>query len=159
MLLEGSCHCRAVRFSLQSRTPRPYMYCYCSICRKTAGGGGAAINLGGEAETLSVTGKRHLRVYRARLEDGDESPAERRFCGRCGSALWVWDPRWPGTDPSLRVGHRLRRCRRRPSAATSCSTSRPAGSGVPSGKRDPHFPEYPDQSLEDWHRSRGLLEA
>ena len=35
MLLEGSCHCGAVRFSLQSRTPRPYMVCYCSICRKT----------------------------------------------------------------------------------------------------------------------------
>ena len=71
------------------------MHCYCSICRKTAGGGGYAINLGGEAETLSVKGKRSLKVYRARLEDGSESPAERRFCGRCGSALWVWDPRWP----------------------------------------------------------------
>ena len=95
MLLEGSCHCGAVRFSLQSKTPRPYMHCYCSICRKTAGGGGYAINLGGEAETLSVKGKRSLKVYRARLEDDSESPAERRFCGRCGSALWVWDPRWP----------------------------------------------------------------
>ena len=65
MLLEGSCYCQAVRFSLQSKTPQPYMFCYCSICRKTAGGGGYAINLGGEAETLSVTGKRSLKVYRA----------------------------------------------------------------------------------------------
>ena len=106
MLLEGSCHCRAVRFSLRSETPRPYMHCYCSICRKTAGGGGSAINLGGEAETLSVLGKRHLRTYRARLEDGSESPAERRFCGRCGSALWVWGPALAGAAPSLRIGHR-----------------------------------------------------
>ena len=39
MLLKGSCHCGAVRFSLNSRTPYPYMRCYCSICRKTGGGG------------------------------------------------------------------------------------------------------------------------
>ena len=41
--LEGSCHCGAVRFSVKSHTPQPYMHCYCSICRKTAGGGGYAI--------------------------------------------------------------------------------------------------------------------
>ena len=60
MVLEGSCHCRAVQFSLQSKTPCPYMQCYCSICRKTAGGGGYAINLGGEAEV-------ELTRFRGRL--------------------------------------------------------------------------------------------
>ena len=157
MLLEGSCHCRAVRFSLRSETPRPYMHCYCSICRKTAGGGGFAVNLGGEAETLSVLGKRHLRTYRARLEDGSESPAERRFCGRCGSALWVWDPRWPellhpfasAIDTAL------------PAPPERCHIMvdfAPGWVRIPSGKRDPRFPGYPDQSLEDWHRSRALLD-
>jgi hypothetical protein len=43
--LNGSCHCKAVRFSLESETPYPYMHCYCSICRKTAGGGGFAVNI------------------------------------------------------------------------------------------------------------------
>ena len=57
MLLEGSCHCGAVRFSLNTHTPVPYMRCYCSICRKTAGGGGYAINLGGDAATLKVEGE------------------------------------------------------------------------------------------------------
>ena len=38
--LEGSCHCGAVHFTVRSHTPQPYMHCYCSICRKTAGGGG-----------------------------------------------------------------------------------------------------------------------
>jgi hypothetical protein len=33
MELRGSCHCGAVRFSLDSATPYPYMACYCSICR------------------------------------------------------------------------------------------------------------------------------
>ena len=40
MLLRGSCHCGAVAFTLKSTTPYPYMRCYCSICRKTGGGGG-----------------------------------------------------------------------------------------------------------------------
>ena len=69
MRLEGSCHCGAVRFSLNSRTPVPYMRCYCSICRKTGGGGGYAINLGGDAATLEVAGKEHLTVYQVRLEE------------------------------------------------------------------------------------------
>ena len=157
MLLEGSCHCRAVRFSLQSRTPVPYMYCHCSICRKTAGGGGYAINLGGDAETLNVTGKRFIKVYRARLDDGSESPAERRFCNRCGSALWVWDPRWPGLihpfasaiDSAL------------PTVPERCHIMvdyAPGWVRIPSGKRDPQFAEYPDQSIEDWHRSRDLYD-
>ena len=39
MRLAGSCHCGRVRFRLESHTPYPYMRCYCSICRKTQGGG------------------------------------------------------------------------------------------------------------------------
>ncbi len=97
MLLEGSCHCGAVRFSLNSHTPVPYMRCYCSICRKTGGGGGYAINLGGDAATLKVDGEADITVYRVRLADGEDglSPARRHFCRLCGSALWVADPRWP----------------------------------------------------------------
>jgi hypothetical protein len=54
MLLEGSCRCEAVRFRVESSTPYPYQACYCSICRKTAGGGGYAINLGADANTLEI---------------------------------------------------------------------------------------------------------
>jgi hypothetical protein len=39
MLLEGSCHCGAVHFSVESEHPYPFNLCYCSICRKTAGAG------------------------------------------------------------------------------------------------------------------------
>jgi len=52
MIIEGSCHCRVVRFRLETAHPYPFNLCYCSICRKTAGGGGYAINLGGEFGTL-----------------------------------------------------------------------------------------------------------
>src|SRR5438309_8582455 len=95
MRLEGSCSCGAVKFSLDSRTPYPYMRCYCSICRKTQGGGGYAINIMGEAKTLKVSGKRFLSAYRAKLARGKRGHARRHFCTKCGSALWAWDPQWP----------------------------------------------------------------
>ena len=77
------------------------MYCYCSICRKTAGGGGYAINLGALTNTLEVEGEENLRVYNAKLYDREAtegvpiSELERNFCGSCGTALWVYDPNWP----------------------------------------------------------------
>ena len=57
MKLEGSCHCQKVKFSLESNEYVPFARCYCSICRKTAGTGGYAINLGGDFKTLEVEGK------------------------------------------------------------------------------------------------------
>lgn len=96
MRLEGSCHCRAVVFSLDSTHPYPYQRCYCSICRKTQGGGGYAINLSGDALSMAVTGRDQISVYHAKLpgEDGQvqESTAERHFCSQCGSALWLFSP-------------------------------------------------------------------
>lgn len=79
MLLEGSCHCGAVRFRVESPQPYPFSLCYCSICRKIAGGGGYAINLGALAETLEIEGSENLSVYHARI-DGEKSNAERYFC-------------------------------------------------------------------------------
>jgi len=40
--LLGSCQCGKVHFSVESETPVPFMFCFCSICRKT---GGAAFGL------------------------------------------------------------------------------------------------------------------
>ena len=94
MQLNGSCHCGAVKFTVRSNAPCPYMKCYCSVCRKTAGGGGYVINLSGIADTLEVDGSDNLSVYQAMI-DGAESPAQRNFCSKCGSALWLFDPRWP----------------------------------------------------------------
>ncbi len=73
MLLEGSCHCKSVQFQVESPEPYPYQACYCSICRKTAGGGGYAINLGALSETLEVEGRKNIRVYNARLYDRGDS--------------------------------------------------------------------------------------
>jgi len=100
MQLDGSCHCQKVKFSVFSAHPYPYNLCYCSICRKTAGGGGYAINLGADYSSLKIQGEEHLNKYMAKIPDADtgnleQSPMERYFCKHCGSALWAWDPRWP----------------------------------------------------------------
>jgi len=157
--LEGGCRCGAVRFSLNSHTPHPYQFCYCTICRKTAGGGGYAINIMGTAESLAVTGKRALRVYRAEIcdESGncETSSGERHFCARCASALWMADPQWPelvhpfasAIDTDLPV----------PPTRVHLMLRYKAGWVVPAvGPGDLTFQEYPTQSIEDWHKSRGL---
>ena len=56
MKLKGSCHCGAVKFEVESKTPQPFMHCYCTICRKTQGGGGYTINIMVFNLTNKVTG-------------------------------------------------------------------------------------------------------
>jgi len=155
MHLEGSCHCRAVTFRVEAPSPVPFMRCYCSICRKTVGAGGFAINLGARAETLEIDGAPHIATYRARLADGTESPAERRFCKVCGSQLWAWDPRWPelvhphasAIDTALPS----------PPERLHIMLGSRAGWAEPDcGPGDRCFDAYPDLSLADWHARHGL---
>jgi hypothetical protein len=155
MQLDGSCHCGSVRFTVESAQPVPFMRCYCSICRKTAGGGGYAINLGADFRTLKVTGKRHLRVYRATMDDGSVSTGHRHFCARCGSALWLWDPTWPelvhphasAIDTPLPVP---------PEHVHIMLGSKAPWVEVEEHRSDQRFDEYPDCSLAQWHERRGL---
>ena len=72
MRLKGSCHCRAVRFTLESDSPVPFMHCHCTICVKTAGSGGYAINLGGDAETLKVTGSLNVARFHAYIREAGQ---------------------------------------------------------------------------------------
>jgi hypothetical protein len=156
MQLIGSCHCGSVRFSVEANAPVPYLRCYCSICRKTAGGGGYAINLGARAETLRVEGEKNITMFHARI-DGEESPAERRFCSTCGSALWVWDPRWP------ELVHPFASAIDTPLPEPSESEHMMLDSKanwVPVERRstEKQHREYPSQSLEEWHRAHGVLD-
>jgi hypothetical protein len=160
MRLQGSCHCGKVRFSVDSAEPVPFMRCYCSICRKTAGAGGYAINLGADARSMKVIGARNLRVYRARLPNEGKrgthlSSARRAFCAHCGSALWVWDPTWPelvhphagAIDTPLPV----------PPDNVHCLVgSKATWVKVEGEPGDPRFSHYPSMSLAQWHESKGL---
>ncbi len=158
--LEGSCRCGAIRFSVSSHTPVPYQCCYCSICRKQQGGGGYAINLGASTYSLEVSGADHLGLYRAAIADDEHegceiSSGERRFCTRCGAALWLYDPEWPdlvhpfasAIDSPLPAAPSL----------VHLMLKYKADWVVPQvGPQDAVFDLYPTQSIEDWHKERGL---
>jgi hypothetical protein len=156
--LIGSCRCGAVRFRIASHTPVPYQLCYCSICRKTAGGGGYAINLAAVADTLEVEGREALGVYRAKIEDEgrcEVSTGERNFCTRCASALWLYDPTWPGLiHPfSSAIDTDLPEA---PERTHLMLDFKPAWVPLKADPQDALFPRYPQASIEDWHRQRGL---
>ncbi len=158
MKLKGSCHCGKVKFTVESGEPVPFMRCYCSICRKTAGSGGYAINLGAIARTMRVRGKRFLGIYRARLRGRSGtrlSTARRHFCTYCGSALWAWDPTWPdlihphagAIDTRLPI----------PPGNVHCLVgSKAPWVKIEGNSRDPRFRNYPSMSLAQWHESKGL---
>ena len=157
MKLEGSCRCGAVRFSLQSHTPYPYQLCYCSICRKTAGGGGFAINLMGDADTLKVRGGKSIGIFRAKIEDGhcETSTGRRHFCTKCATALWLHDPQWPdlvhpfasAIDTKLPLP---------PSKVHLMLKFKAPWVKPHFGRGDAKFRTYPELSIEQWHRKRGL---
>lgn len=157
--LDGSCHCGAVRFTCESHTPQPYQRCYCSVCRKTAGGGGYAVNLLAVASSMRIEDPEDARrVYRAAFADADgamfTSEAERSFCSRCASALWLFDPRWPALihpfasaiDTALPMPVE---------SAHILLESKAPWVALQVGPEDGHFEDYPAESIEDWHRARG----
>ncbi|MCI0509945.1 hypothetical protein C8E00_104335 [Chromohalobacter marismortui] len=154
MRLDGSCHCGAVRFGVDSPHPYPYQRCYCSICRKTAGGGGYAINLSGRAETLDVQGREHITVYHAVI-DGETSTGERHFCRHCASALWVFDPQWPSLvhpfapaiDTPLPTP---------PEHVHLMLDSKASWVEVDARENDQCFAGYPQESIAEWHQRLGL---
>jgi hypothetical protein len=159
MRLEGSCHCRAVQFSVESHGPVPFMRCHCSICRKTAGSGGYGINLGADAATLTVSGQAHVAIYHAVLRESGgretRSPAGRHFCRLCGSALWLWDPRWPelvhphasAIDTPLP---------KPPEVVEIGLAWAPAWVDTAVAARHVRFEYMPVESIEDWHKRHGL---
>jgi hypothetical protein len=157
MKLEGSCHCGAVRFTVDSATPYPYMRCYCTICRKTAGGGGYAINLGADSGSLKIEGEENLSVYRvaSAKHEGGLRQGRRHFCKICGSALWVYDPRWPelvhpfasAIDTALPVP---------PETVHIMLGSKAGWVAAEQGEGHFHCDEYPEKSLSEWHQRHRL---
>lgn len=155
MQLEGSCHCGSVHFSVEAGEYLPFMRCYCSICRKTAGTGGYAINIGADHRTLKVKGKRYLRVYQAQIADkktGEKhtSSGQRHFCGKCGTALWIHDPQWP----ELVYPHAGAIDTPLPKPPANCHVSLDSIASwvrVEGLEGDERYETFPDFSLKDWH--------
>lgn len=148
MTLDGSCHCGAVRFTVEAPEPVPYQRCYCTICRKTAGAGGFAINIGARAATLAVEGRENVTTY------ASSPQMERTFCRVCGSALWAFAPDWPdlihphasAIDTDLPA----------PPGRTHIMLGSRAGWAVPQVEPGDRTSDgYPDESLAAWHDRTG----
>jgi hypothetical protein len=142
--LKASCSCGSVKFSFNSEHIYPYQRCYCSICRKTQGGGGFAINLSGEAESLKIKGKKNIKIYHS------SKTGERNFCKKCGSGLWLFDKSWPelihpfasAIDSELPI----------PKEKTHLMVEfKPKWVKLDRGEKDKVFKRYPKESIAQWH--------
>ena len=86
------------------------------------------------------------------------STAGRHFCRECGSALWLWDPRWPelvhphasAIDTALP---------KPPEVVEIGLAWAPEWVDVPGGPGRVQFEFMPDESLEAWHRRLGLWDG
>jgi hypothetical protein len=155
--LDGSCQCGKLTFSVESETPVPFMFCFCSICRKT-GGAAFGCNIMGIRRTLKVRGRRHLRSYHARIREPGKPPrasgALRWFCGECGSHLYLSDDHWPlGVWPYVSA---IDTPLPTPKHIVSIMT-RFKPKWVPSWllEHGKSYPRYPKTSIAAWHEAEG----
>ena len=156
MRLKGSCQCGKVRFEVASETPYPFMYCYCTICRKTTGGP-YGVNIMGSRESLRIRGRKHLRCYHAVMREpgkrAQKSPGERWFCGACGTHLFVADRRWPaGVWPN--AGAIDTPLPESPEVVHIMLRYKPAW--VQATGKGPRYPHYPVLSIAQWHEQHHL---
>lgn len=161
MKLDGSCHCKSVQFTVESKTFYPYNRCYCTICRKTAGGGGYAINIMGDANTLKVTGEKNISIYRSRRNDRKNyeqdglAKARRYFCSICGSALWIHGTDWP--DFVYPFASAIDTALPQPPESTHLMLAYKAAWVSPDKRNnDPCYTHYPDIGINDWHIEKNL---
>ena len=159
MLLEGSCHCEKVKFSVHSKTPYPFSQCYCSICRKLNGGGGYSINIMAETSSLKVEGENSITVYRSAFndrgvyEEDGLGYSRRNFCKHCGTMLWNFNTKYPdwiyifasAVDTQLPTPPEIRH--------TMVKHKQP---WVKIYDDNHQFDQYPNESIEEWHKNRSL---
>jgi len=153
MRLEGSCRCGAISFSVDSNTPYPYQRCYCSICRKSAGSGGYAINIMGRAETSgskanarSGCGMRRSTAIRARPTGITASAAAPRSGSATSNGL-SWCTRLPR--------RLIRSYPRRLRACISCCATKRAGSHRKSAPMTTVLTDTPNCRLRIGTRNTG----
>lgn len=121
------------------------------------------INLLAKSEDLEVQGSEHVKVYRANIQrKRDPAPRPsahaRHFCGACGSHLWARHDRWPDLihPVASSVDTQLPEA---PTHSHIFQRSKPQWVPIDAGPDDEIFDEYPTESLEDWHRRRGLYQG
>ena len=89
--IKGSCLCGAVHYS-STAEPALTAFCHCRACQKS-GGGGYSVNVAVPTTSLQVQGD--MTSYEGLGTSG--LPSIRRFCPRCGSALFTEAAAFAGT--------------------------------------------------------------
>ena len=84
------------------------------------------------------------------------SKAERRFCLECGSALWLFDPRWPELihPHASAIDTPLAEAAEVVEAALDYVAGR--GSTCRAARATCSSGQWPEESLEDWHKRHRL---
>lgn len=85
MAFEGSCHCGAVRFSVDADPPATAVSCNCSHCRRK----GFLLSFYGADQFKLISGAEVLRRYTFNTH-----MIEHQFCGECGTEAFA-----SGTNP------------------------------------------------------------
>jgi hypothetical protein len=88
-MLQGSCHCGAVRFEVVEDF-ETISFCHCTTCKKISGGVGTA---NGKARSDSIrilAGQEQVRTYQP------EEGSAKTFCTACGSNLFGGG--WPKSE-------------------------------------------------------------
>lgn len=112
-----------------------------------------------------LAGQKAIKSWRAMVPaEGGGAPQpstnSRFFCGGCGSALWCHDPAWSRwfyphasavDTPLPKPPHSVHIC--------LASKAPWVASKAAVGPGDQCFDEYPEQSIEAWHRAHGLWVA
>jgi hypothetical protein len=90
MHITGGCLCGAVRFAGEAE-PQFQAKCYCVDCRRTSGGGHAAM-MGFRVGDIRFTGE--AKEFASKADSGND--AFRAFCPTCGSGIYARNGGMPG---------------------------------------------------------------
>lgn len=116
-----------------------------------------------QADSLRIKGQASLRYHFGFEHDPQtdrlkQNQNHRYFCTQCGSPMWAADPRWPEwiypfascIDTALP---------KPPEIVHIMLDFAPAWLDIPGGEGHRHFPRYPDESIEAWHKRHGLYQG
>lgn len=85
----------------------------------------------------------------------ETSHGQRNFCSHCATALWLYDKSWPDLIHPFAsaIDTPLPKA---PERVHLMLAFKPDRVVADIGSKDQSFDHYPEQSIENWHRSRGL---
>jgi hypothetical protein len=120
MLVDGSCHCGAIRFEAEI-DPKRVGICHCTDCQTFSGGPFRTSVFVAEENFRQLAGS--PAVYEKTAESG--STRSLVFCSACGTHVWGTSPGSENKFYSVRVGSLKQRAELPPVAQVWCQSKLP----------------------------------